>query len=89
MPVSIGQTIIFLLFLSSWLLLLLLGESYVSYLLLGGISLLMLLLSGFLDWKKFKEHQYLAGLWLFFLISLIVSVIFSSILPLSIYVFAK
>ena len=83
MVFNIKQVVFSYFFIFSWLLLLLLGESYLDYILLGGISLFALRYSSQLDWSQFKKNKLIGFLWLLFLLIMIISLFFSTNLPLS------
>ncbi len=89
MSLTTKQIVFFLLFLFSWLLLLLLGESYLSYVLLGGVSLFFLLFANELEWKKANYYKWSMILWLLFLFSVGFSLAFSISLPISIHSVAR
>ncbi|MFH1899983.1 MAG: hypothetical protein ABIJ83_01785, partial [Patescibacteria group bacterium] len=89
MPLTTKQTIFSLAFLLSWLLLLLLGESYLGYILLGGLSLLFLLFASEIEWQKISQYKWLGVLWLLFLLSVCLSLFFSTNLPISIHLTAR
>ena len=85
MSLTTKQIIFFFLFLFSWLLLFLLGESYLSYVLLGGVSLFFLLFANELEWQKINNYKWLAVLWLLVFFGMGLSLFFSISLPLSLY----
>ena len=89
MPLTTKQAIFSLVFLLSWLLLLLLGESYLGYILLGGMSLLFLLFASEIEWQKISQYKWLVVVWLLFLFSIGLSLFFSTNLPISIHLTAR
>lgn len=89
MPISIRQSMFYLWFLLSWLLILILGESYLGYILMGLISLGMLYFHHQLDWQRVDQFQWLLGLWGSFLLFLILSSFLSANFPLSLHVASR
>ncbi len=89
MPLTIKQIWFSFLFLLSWLVLLLLGESYLGYVILGGVSVFLLLFSRELEWQRVRQYGWLSCLWLIAMLAMGVSAFFSINYPLSLYVVTR
>lgn len=84
MTLTTRQAGFLIIFLLSWLILLLLGESYLNFLLFGLVIVSWWLFRSQLDWSRFFQRSKLMLVWLGFLILAVISTFFSESLPLAI-----
>ncbi len=94
MSLSLKQAAFLLIFVLTWLLLLLLGESYLDFVLLGVVTFIWWLFRHHLRWNRVIREPGLVLIWILFWLALGASTFFTSNFPLSLsaashYLFAS